>query len=152
MAIDPAAVGTVLAPVTVDVERGRLRLFATAIGESDPVYTDLDVARSAGHRDLPVPPTFLFSLEFEQPDPFRYLTRLGVDLQNVLHGEQSFTYHRVAHAGDRLVVQPRIADVFAKKGGALEFVVKETTVSAADGRPVADLRAVFVVRHPQVRR
>lgn len=150
MAIDPAAVGMAMPPVTVDVERGRLQLFATAIGERDAVFTDLHAARLAGYRDLPVPPTFLFSLELERPDPFWFLTDLGVDMRHMLHGEQSFTYHQVACAGDRLVAQPRIADVFAKKGGALEFVVKETGVSAADGTPVADLRAVFVVRHPQV--
>ena len=41
--------------------------FAAAIGETDPVYTDLDAARAAGHRDLPVPPTFLFASSWSGP-------------------------------------------------------------------------------------
>jgi hypothetical protein len=72
----------------VEVERGRLRFFAKSIGETDPVYTDVDAARRAGHRDLPVPPTFFFSLALEAPDPFGYLGALGVDLRSILHGEQ----------------------------------------------------------------
>ncbi|NJP94779.1 MaoC family dehydratase [Nonomuraea sp. FMUSA5-5] len=148
MPIPCSAAGTELPPVTVDVERGRLRFFAEAVGETDPVYLDLAAARAAGHPDLPVPPTFLFGLELERPDPFGYLTDLGVDLRHVLHGEQAFTYHSVAHAGDRLVLRPRIADVYSKKGGALQFLVKETAVTRADGSPVADLTSVIVVRDP----
>lgn len=147
MPIPDSAIGTDLPRVTADVERGRLRFFAKAIGETDPVYTDVTAARAAGHDDLPVPPTFFFGLELEQPDPFAYLTDLGVDMRHVLHGEQSFGYHSMAYAGDRLILSPRIADVYRKKGGELEFLVKETTVTRADGSKVAALTSVIVVRH-----
>jgi hypothetical protein len=148
VAIDPAVIGTVLPEISVDVEPGRLRLFAAAIGETDPVYTDLAAARAAGHPNLPVPPTFLFGLTLDGPDSFGFIGDLGVDLRRVLHGEQAFTYHSVAHAGDTLVLRPVITDVYAKKGGALEFVVRETAVTKADGSAVADLRETFIVRHP----
>ena len=45
--------------------RGRLRFFAKAIGETDPVYTDDAAARDAGYPDLPAPPTFLFAAELD---------------------------------------------------------------------------------------
>ncbi|MBT1098050.1 MaoC family dehydratase N-terminal domain-containing protein [Streptomyces sp. Tu102] len=137
------------APLTVDVERGRLRFFGKAIGETDPVYLDAAAACAAGHPDIPVPPTFFFSLSLEAPQPFGYLDELGVDLRRVLHGEQSFEYHALAYAGDRLTLQDRIVDVYAKRGGALEFVVKQTEITRA-GAPVADLRSVLVVRNPEV--
>lgn len=139
-----------LTSVTATIDAGRLRFFAKAIGEQDPVYTDLATARAAGHPHLPVPPTFLFGLELEQPDPFGYLADLGIDLRRVLHGEQSFTYHSVAHAGDTLVATPSITDRYTKKGGALEFVVKQTTVTRDDDSAVADLTSVVVVSHPEV--
>lgn len=141
-----AALALPFAPITVDVERGRLRLFATAIGETDPLYTDPSAARRAGHPDLPVPPTFFYSLELETPAPFAYLDALGVDLRRVLHGEQSFRYHRMAHAGDTLTLRPRIVDVYAKKGGALEFLVKQTGISRG-GEEIAEMSSVLVVRH-----
>lgn len=151
MAIDTAAIGTELAPVVVEVERGRLRQFAKATGQSDPTYTDLDAARAAGHPDLPVPPTFLFSLELELPDPFAYMSDMGIDLRFVLHGEQRFDYHRVAYAGETLTAKSRIEDIYAKRGGALEFVVKKTKVTGAEGDHVADLTSVIVVRNPEVK-
>jgi len=147
MAIDPGVIGTQLPATTLTVDAGRLRFFAQAIGETDPVYTDVDAARAAGHPDLPAPPTFLFSVELENPDPFAFLATVGVDLRFVLHGEQSFTYHSIVYPGDVLTATPRITDVYSKKGGALEFVVKETTVTRADGSTVADVKSVLVVRN-----
>src|SRR5213076_1850421 len=55
---DKSLIGRQMSQGTVDVEKGRLRFFAKAIGESDPVYTDESAARDAGHPTLPVPPTF----------------------------------------------------------------------------------------------
>jgi len=150
MAVDTKAIGTELPPIGMTVDAGRLSFFAKAIGETDLIYSDTDAAVAAGHPDLPVPPTFLFGIELENPDAFGWLAALGVDLRRVLHGEQTFTYHSVAHAGDTLIARPRISDVYSKKGGALEFIVKETAVSRSDGSPVADLTTVIVVRNPEV--
>ncbi len=38
--IDKAHIGKIYGRVTTEVEKGRLRFFAKAIGENDPVYTD----------------------------------------------------------------------------------------------------------------
>jgi NAD(P)-dependent dehydrogenase (short-subunit alcohol dehydrogenase family) len=53
--IDRSLVGRELPPSTPTLERGRLRLFAWAIGETDPVCSGLAAARDAGHADLPAP-------------------------------------------------------------------------------------------------
>jgi acyl dehydratase len=134
-------------PLVVTAERGRLAFFARATGQPDPVYSDLDAAKAAGHPDLPVPPSFYFSLELERADPFGWLTALDVDLRRVLHGEQSFTYHALAHAGDVLTLRTRITEVAAKKGGALELLTKETSVTR-DAQPIAEAVSVIVVRNP----
>jgi hypothetical protein len=131
--IDKKFIGHTLPPFTVDVEAGRLRFFAKAIGQKE--VTDV------------VPPTFLFCLEMESPDPAAMRNLLGIDYRKILHGEQGFTYHRLARAGDRLTFRQRIDDIYDKKGGALEFVVRKTSVSNQHGEPVADLRCVTVVRH-----
>ena len=152
MALDPhRACALRFAPLVVPVERGRLAFFARATGQSDPIYSRPEAARAAGHPDLPVPPTFFFSLELEAPDPLGYLDALGVDLRRVLHGEQAFTYHRPVHAGDTVTLTPRIVDCYAKKGGALEFVVKQTDITC-DGRPVAQAITTIVVQHPEATR
>jgi hypothetical protein len=50
-------------------------------------------------------------------------------------------------AGDRLAFTSTIADLYAKKGGALEFVVQETLARGAAGELVAKLKTVLAVRH-----
>jgi acyl dehydratase len=146
MAFDRSVIGREAPGQTLLVTRSRLRAFARATGQTDPVYTDTDAARRAGHRDLPVPPTFYFSIDLEAPDPFAFLTDLGIDLRAVLHGEQEFTYYRMAYAGDELSTRSRITDVYEKKGGALQFLVRETTVTGEDGELVACLRSATVIR------
>lgn len=138
-------VGLELPSFTATAERGRLRSFAGAIGEVDPAYVDLDAARAAGHADLPVPPTFLFSLELARPDPYRVLRELQIDMRQVLHGEQGFAYHRVAVAGEELLFNPRMTDYYEKRDGALRFLVRETAVTSC-GAAIAELRNVIVVR------
>lgn len=145
--IDRRHIGHTIAPFTVDVECGRLRFFAKATGQTDPVYTDDEAARAAGHPALPVPPTFLFCLEMESPNPAAVRELLGLDYRRILHGEQGFVFHRMAYAGDRLRFTQRIEDIYDKKGGALEFVVNGTKVTNQLGEHVADLHSVIVVRH-----
>jgi acyl dehydratase len=94
-----------------------------------------------------VPPTFLFCLEMEAPNPAAIRELLGMDYRTLLHGEQGFTYHAMAYAGDTLRYEQRIADIYDKKGGALEFVVRQTRVSNQRDELVAQLRCVTVVRN-----
>ncbi len=152
--LGPELIGTTHPGVRAEIERGRLLAFAHATGETGHVYTDLAAARAAGHPDLPAPPTFVFGLASTgDGHRFGWLVELGVELSHVLHAEQSFTYHDLAHAGDVLSLKSTIVDVYSKRGGALQFLVRETTVhrvvaGGGDGPSVADLRMTLVVRDP----
>ena len=147
--IDPCPSGKPGRTVTAEIEKGRLRFFAKAIGETDPVYADEAAARAAGHPALPVPPTYLFCAEMtEQREPVAWLADIGVNLLHILHGEQRFDYHAMAYAGDTLTFESRISDIFQRKGGALDFVVKDTRVTNQHGIHVADLRSTVVQRVP----
>lgn len=145
--IDTRFIGHTMPAFTVEVEKGRLRAFAKATAQTDPVYSDEASARAAGYPSLPVPPTFLFCLEMEAPDPAAIRDLLGMDYRRLLHGEQGFTYHAMAYAGDKLSFEQRIDDIYAKKGGALEFVVRKTRVSNQRRELVAELRCVTVLRN-----
>jgi acyl dehydratase len=145
--IDRQYIGHAMPAFTVPVEAGRLRFFAKATGPTDPVYSDEAAARAAGHAGLPVPPTFLFCLEMDGPNPAAIRELLGLDYRRLLHGEQQFTYHAPAHAGDQLRFEQRIEDIYDKRGGALEFVVRKTRVSNQHGQLVAELRGVTVIKN-----
>ena len=60
--IDRKIIGLKFPDHAAQVEAGQLRFFAKAIGETDPISSDEDAAKAAGHPALPVPPTFFFSL------------------------------------------------------------------------------------------
>lgn len=130
---------------TTSADRSQLRLFAKVIGETGPVHTDVGAARAAGYRDLLLPPTFLFTLELLRPDPTAVLRHLGIDQREVLHGEQHFTYHSPAVAGDELTFEMRVVDYYERKGGALRFVVRESEVTRG-GERVATLQNTLVAR------
>lgn len=144
-----AALRHPVASIPFDVERGRMRMFSRVIGLTDPIYFDVEAARAAGHPDIPVPPTFLSnSLELELPNPLGWLAELGGDLTKTTHAEQGFRYHKMAYAGDSLVLERRIVDVYVKKGGALEFVVKRTDIKRGD-ELLAEIDFTIVLRHPE---
>ena len=144
--IDRKIIGMTFPAHGAVVEAGQLRFFAKAIGETNPIYFDESAARDAGHPTLPVPPTFFFSLELTRPES-NWREQAGIQLPRVLHGEQQFTYHRMAYAGDTLHFEGRITDVYDKKNGALSFVVMETTVTNQRGEHVADIRKSLVHRN-----
>jgi acyl dehydratase len=139
--------GHAVAGSTLGRSRSRLRFFAKAIGESDPVYTVVAAARDAGHADLPAPPTFLFAAEMDSGATDRLLQVVGIPITHLLHGEQGFRYHGPACAGDTITVRSRIEDIYQRKSGALEFVVRSSQASNQRGDLVAELRSVLVCRH-----
>ena len=145
--IDKKWIGHELPPSQLPIERTRLQFFAKAIGETDPVYTDTTAAREAGYADLPAPPTFLFAAELDSGASTRLLADLDIPLARLLHGEQSFVYHRAACVGDTVTVRSRIEDIYAKKNGALEFVVKASRATNQMGELVAEMRTVLVCRN-----
>lgn len=145
--LDRKLIGQPLGTRTIAVEKGRLRFFAKAIGETNPIYLDEATARAAGHRSLPVPPTFLFCLEIDAFDSIGTAALTGLDAARILHGEQEFIYHAMSYAGDVLTFDIKITDVYEKKGGALDFLVKETRVTDQSGRHIADLRGTVVQRN-----
>ena len=145
--IDRRFIGWTSAPSTVEVEKGRLRFFARAIGERNPIYSDEAAAQAAGYRSLPIPPTFLFCLELERSSAAQFLKDAEINIGRILHGEQTIRYHLPVCAGDRITFQTKVSDIYERKGGALEFVVQETTATNQDGAVVGELRAVIVVRN-----
>ena len=145
--LDRSKIGHEFTPFSADVEKGRLKFFAKAIGETNPIYTDETAARDAGYASLPAPPTFAMVLDMEGSENMPVLELLDIDIAKILHGSQEFEYFAPICAGDVITVTSRIADMFDKKGGALEFVVSENTYTNQNGQAVAKAISTLVVRN-----
>lgn len=130
------------APVTVEVERGAIRRFATALGETDPACYDVEAARAVGYRDLLAPPTF--------PITFGGGPIPGLDLPPAgnIHGEQEFAYQRPIVAGDEITVERRLTGTKERTGrsGKMRLVTIESTGTDAAGQEVFTSRQVIIVR------
>jgi acyl dehydratase len=128
-----------------EVAREKIRDFAIAIGDPNPIYLDTDAANAAGHRDVVAPPTFLTVLGFRfamnspvvDPD-------FGLNYALVVHGEQRFVAHRPVYAGDRLVSVQIVDNI--RDAGRNELVLMRTEVSTESGEPVATIFASIVSR------
>lgn len=145
--LDPRKAGHRFEPYTIAVEEGRLRFFAQAIGETNPIYSDPAAAQAAGYRSVLAPPTFAMCLSYDRPNAYEVVEFLGIPIPKLLHGEQSFVYHAPICAGDAITFQTEITDIYDKKGGALEFAVTRTDCTNQDGVLAVECGAVLVVRH-----
>jgi len=145
--IDHKYIGQELGSHCVEIEKGRLRLFNRIIGQTNPIFTDEDAARAAGYPGLPVPPTFYVSLDLEQESPFGWLEAQGVPIERVLHGTQEFTYYQPAYAGQTVTLTSKIVDIFEKKAGALQFIVRNTEVFDDRGELLTTMSQTLVVRN-----
>ena len=145
--IDKKWIGFKLPVSELNIDRSRLRFFAKAIGETSSIYTDVEAARAAGYADLPAPPTFLFAAELDSGASDLLLQKLEVPIAKILHGEQSFCYHQSACAGDTITVRSIVDDIYDKKNGALEFIVKSSSATNQHEQLVAEMRTVIVVRN-----
>jgi acyl dehydratase len=140
-------IGQKSTPKTITVEQGQMQFFAKATGAKDRVYWDVEAAKAAGHPALPAPPTFLFCLDSLAPSQDRgVLQQLGVDIGRILHGEQRFKYGKPVYAGDEITFQNQITDMYEKKGGALQFVVSQTTATNQHNEHVGTMINSLVIR------
>lgn len=145
--LDKNKIGHEFPSFDVEIEKGRLRFFAKAIGETNPIYTDESAARSVGYKAIPAPPTFMFSVDLEGPELLPVLDLLDLDIGRILHGSQEFEYLGQIYAGDRITQQSKIVDIFDKKGGALEFVVQESTYTNQNEELVGRAQQTLVYRN-----
>ncbi len=131
-------IGYCLPVLTEVVSAAELETFAAAIGVV------------AAGPDEAAPLTFMKVLEGRNDSSRRIMQEvLGVDLTRILHAEQHFEYLAPLRAGMRVQVARRIADIYERRQGALEFVSIETTFSNDEGEALGRSRQLVLVRHPQ---
>lgn len=126
------------------VGREHIRDFATAIGDHNPAFHNVDAARELGYPDLIAPPTFAFSLTMKAMAMAMFDPDLGLEYGLVVHGEQRFDYERPIHAGDELTVSCVIAEI--RSAGRNEYLATRSEVLTVTGELVVTTREVIVSR------
>ncbi|MDT9681687.1 MaoC family dehydratase N-terminal domain-containing protein [Streptomyces sp. TRM76323] len=117
MALDQSFVGRSYPPTApYEVGREKIREFAEAIGDANPVFTDMEAAKALGYPDVIAPPTFVFAITFKAAGQVISDPQLGLDYSRVVHGDQKFAYSRPVRAGDRLTVTSTIEAIKSLAG------------------------------------
>src|ERR1043165_9439198 len=135
MALDPAFAGRSW-PATAPylVAREKISEFASAIGATDALHHDPEVARAAGYADVVAPPTFSTVVTMAASRQIINDPELGMDYSRVVHGDQRFQYVRPVVAGDALVCVNTVEEI-TRRGGH-DFITTRTDVITEAGEPV----------------
>jgi acyl dehydratase len=129
-----AVIGKAYPPTLYAVGREKVREFALATGETNPLHLDVDAARAAGFRDLVAPP--MFAVVFCGPaiGPPLFDPEVGIDFARMVHGGQEFRWGPLVVAGDEITTEVRVKDVMERE--RLAFFVFETVSTNQDGDTV----------------
>lgn len=98
------------------IEPGKIKEFAMAVGDNNPIYYDRHVAIDKGYKDIPVPPTFPTVIEMWGGLDFETLIqKLNLDPLKVLHGEQEYEYFADIYAGDTISCSAEVVSHIEKR-------------------------------------
>lgn len=141
-------IGRTWPPVTYEVDRTGIRMWARAVGIDDPVYHDEAVARERGYDRLPAPPGFLGipRVLAGDPEPGPPIRGLHPELTRSLNGGTEFEFRSPVLAGDELVATSAIVDIVERVSGSIGrmlLVTRETTFDRG-GETVALMRATVI--------
>jgi acyl dehydratase len=145
MPLDQSYIGRQFPPsAPYEVGREKIREFADAIGDDNPVYRDLAAALALGYPDVIAPPTFVIVVSMRSSAQVVRDPGLGLDYSKVVHGEQKFSYRRPIHAGDVLQVVSSVESIRAIAGNDMLTIKGE--VSTVDGELVVTAVSTLVAR------
>jgi acyl dehydratase len=144
--IDNSLVGKDLDEFPLPVERSKVREFARALLDDDPVYQNADAAEAAGFDTIPAPLTFAVAAGHFRED-LAVFESCGFDIKRMLHGESSWEYLAPVNVGDELVGRRRAIDVTTrpgKRGGDMTLVTYEIEFVNQNGDTVLRQRDVLI--------
>jgi acyl dehydratase len=138
------AVGKEYPPVVYAVGREKIREYASAIGETNPLHLDPDAARQAGYRDVVAPPMFVVVYAGRAVAPGIFDPEVGINFAMMVHGGQEFSWEAPVVAGDEITTVAKVKSVEARDGKG--FYVFESVSSNQDGGHVCTGTWTNIVR------
>src|ERR671921_2303346 len=116
MATSTAAIGKTYPPVTYAVGREKVREFAFAVGESNPLHLDVEAARAAGYRDVVAPPMFAVVYSAPAMGPAILDPEVGINFALMVHGGQEFRWGPLVVAGDEIQTAVTVKSITERDG------------------------------------
>mgnify|MGYP001061000731 CR=1 FL=1 len=146
---DLSKVGMEFSPIVWEVERGKIREFAQAMGDLNPIYLDSEAAKKAGYRDCPAPPTFLTVPMLWSGRMPVMINELKINFFMVLHGEEEYEYYGDIYPGDVITGTPRVVKMeekTSKSGSKMDMISVEVLYTNQRNEKVGRARSLLVER------
>jgi acyl dehydratase len=134
MPVNSEAVGKTYPPVTYAVGREKIKEYAYATGETNPVHLDVEAARAAGHRDVVAPPMFTVVYSAPALGPAVLDPEVGINFALMVHGGQEFRWGPVVVAGDEITTSVEMKSIEERDGKG--FYVFESRSVNQEGEEV----------------
>jgi acyl dehydratase len=133
--VNAKAVGKRYEPTTYAVGREKIREYARAVGETDPVYLDVQAARDAGYADVVAPPMFAVVYSAPSVGPPIFDPDLEINFPMMVHGGQEFEWGVPVVAGDEITTTASVKEISERDGRG--YYVFESVSNNQRGEQVA---------------
>lgn len=127
--------GKVYEPVLYEVSRDRIKRYATAVGETSPVYLDAEAARAAGYADVVAPPMFAAVYAWPAVTQWIFDPEHGIGFSRFIHTSQRFRWGSPVIAGDEITSVNTLKTIY--KRGHISFYECEIVSKNRLGETVA---------------
>ena len=134
MAVNTDVIGKSYRPAVYVVGREKVREYARAVGESDPLYLDVEAARAAGYDDVVAPPMFAVVYAMPAVAQGMFDPEVAIDFSRLVHAGQAFAWGPLVVAGDEISTTVSVKDVSERRGSG--FFVFESVSCNQRGETV----------------
>jgi acyl dehydratase len=128
MPLKTEAIGKSYPPVEYAVGREKIKEYASAVGETNPVHLEVDAARAAGYADVVAPPMFAVVYAGRAIGPILFDPDVDINFAMVVHGAQEFRWGPLVIAGDEIQTTATVKDI-AERGGMGFYVFESVSVN-----------------------
>jgi acyl dehydratase len=144
MTVKTELIGKHYPPFEYEVGREKVREYARAVGEENPIHLDPEAARAAGFPNVVAPPMFCVVYSAGAMGPAVLDPELAINLALMVHGSQEFEWLEPIVAGDTITTKVTVKNLYEKNG--MEFYVWESESTNQEGRPVVKGTWTNIVR------
>ncbi len=116
MSLKTDAVGKTWGPTVYAVGREKIKEYALAVGETNPVHLDHEAARAAGYADVVAPPMFCVVYKSPAMAPAIFDADVGMNFALMVHGGQEFRWGPLVVAGDEIKTTVTVKSIEERDG------------------------------------
>lgn len=140
---DPSVIGKEEVIGEFDITREQIAAYCEAVGETNPLYTDEEVAKKGPHGGIIAPPGIVHSISMGNgPDAKINFGNTG------FHAGEKMEVIAPMFPGDHITATIHVKELYEKTGrtGGMLFEVRRTIFKNQKGEPVVACEKSFVRR------